>query len=102
MEQSGRNRRQLVANRAAPVTAQTSHFTTASNHGNGPRPHGKEEVDDSSPSEAFQKPRKSGLLVRIDLHVARLLSRARLEDDRRRQPLVLMKAGARCCARLRW
>src|SRR5205814_35667 len=28
MEPSGRNRRQLVANRLAPVTAQTSHFAT--------------------------------------------------------------------------
>ena len=36
-------------------------------HGYGPRPHGKEGVDGSSPSEGLQNPRSRGFFVQKDL-----------------------------------
>jgi hypothetical protein len=55
MEPSGRNRWQPVANETRPETAQASETVAVGCDRLPPRPHGKEGVDGSSPSEGSAK-----------------------------------------------
>jgi hypothetical protein len=55
MEPSGRNQWQPLAKAPVRKAAQTSQFAAVGNPRQRPRPHGKEGVDGSSPSEGSAK-----------------------------------------------
>ena len=65
MEQSGRNRWQPVANRAAPSAAEIAKTVAEVCDRLRPGPHGKEGVDGSSPSEGLKIPANQRCLLSV-------------------------------------